>query len=158
MTSLQIRSGRRGSRSTQAPAKKPTSRTARLADTTRIAISVGPAPSTSRATSGTAVRVTTDPSADTVWPAQSFMNSVWCHSDGVVMRAGGYCPAPPALRRPGVGGGRSTGPASALDGRGLVGRVAREVFGAEQFGDLPPVRPFRRPHHLVGLRLPSGLP
>ncbi len=76
-------SGRRRSRSTQAPAKKPTRSTARLAETTSSAISSGPAPSTSSATRGTAVRVTTEPSSDTVWPAQSFMKSACRQSDGV---------------------------------------------------------------------------
>ena len=64
--SVPIRSGLRRSRSTQAPAKNPTSRIARLPATTSRAISVGPAPRTSNATSGIAVRVTTDPSSEIV--------------------------------------------------------------------------------------------
>ncbi len=64
--SVPIRSGLRRSRSTHAPAKNPTRRMARLPATTSSAISIGPAPRTSSATSGTAVRVTTEPSSDTV--------------------------------------------------------------------------------------------
>jgi len=87
MTSAQIRSGRRRSRSTHAPAKNPTSRTARLAATTSNAISNGPAPSTRRATSGTAVLVTTEPSSDTVCRSHSFMKSECRHRE-IVMDAG----------------------------------------------------------------------
>ncbi len=66
IASAPINSGLRRSRSTHAPAKSPTSSTARLAATTSMAISKGPAPRTSSATSGTAVRVTTEPSSETV--------------------------------------------------------------------------------------------
>src|SRR4051812_18433560 len=76
------RSGLRGRRSTHAPAKNPTRSTARLPATTIKAISVGPAPRTRRATSGTAVRVTTDPSSETVCPVQSLRKSPCRQSDG----------------------------------------------------------------------------
>src|SRR6478672_2513937 len=92
--SVAIRTGRRDSRSTHAPAKNPTSRVARLAATTRRAISNGPAPSTSRATSGIAVRVTTEPRAEIVWPAQSFMKSEWRHRDSSGISGGAYRPEP----------------------------------------------------------------
>ena len=82
--------GRRRSRSTHAPARNPTSSTARLADTTISAISVGPAPSTSSATSGTAVRVTTEPTSEIVCPTHSFMKSA-CRQRDVVIAAG-YSP------------------------------------------------------------------
>src|SRR5690242_16512426 len=88
-----MRSGRRASRSTHAPARKPTSRTARLPATTRAAISFGPAPRTRTASSGIAVRVTTDPSSDTVWPAQSFMKSA-CRQSVVVGMGWRAYPAP----------------------------------------------------------------
>ena len=61
-------------------------RIARLDATTSSAISLGPAPSTSSATSGTAVRVTTEPSSEIVWPIQSFMKSACRHSDAVTIR------------------------------------------------------------------------
>ena len=94
--SARIRTGRRGSRSTHAPAISPTRRTERLPATTRNAISVGPAPSTSNANSGIAVRVTTDPSSETVWPAHSFMNSGWRQSEGVTIEIEDTG-APPAI-------------------------------------------------------------
>ena len=81
--------GRRRRRSTHAPATKPTSSTARLTETTSSAISVGPAPRTRSATRGTAVRVTTLPSRDTVWPVHSFMKSAWRHRVGVITVIGG---------------------------------------------------------------------
>ena len=58
---------------------------ARLPATTSSAISVGPAPRTSSASRGTAVRVTTEPSSDTVWPVHSFRKSVCRQSDGGVV-------------------------------------------------------------------------
>src|SRR5207249_5277215 len=57
---------------------------------TRNPSSNGPAPSTRRATSGRAVRVTTDPSRDTVCPTQSFRKSACCHSDGSDTVAAAY--------------------------------------------------------------------
>src|SRR4029077_15161334 len=81
MASAQMSNGRRRRRSTHAPAKSPTRSTARLAATIRSAICSGPAPSTRSATSGTAVRVTTDPSSETVWPAHSFLKSALRQSD-----------------------------------------------------------------------------
>ena len=79
-------SGRRRTRSTHAPANKPTRSTARLDETTMSAIWFGPAPRTRSATSGTAVRVTTDPSSEIVWPTQSFRKSGCRHREGVTTR------------------------------------------------------------------------
>src|SRR5207245_2045901 len=76
-------SGRRRSRSTHAPATSPTSSTPALVTITRTASSHGPAPRTSSATRGTAVLVTTEPSSDTVWPAQSLTKSRCCQRDRV---------------------------------------------------------------------------
>ncbi len=86
--SVQIRIGRRRSRSTHAPATRPTSSTARLAEMTSTASWSGPAPSTRSATSGSAVRVTTDPSWDTVWPVHSLTKSACFHSDSIGTLAG----------------------------------------------------------------------
>ena len=48
---------------------------------TSTASSQGPAPSTRIATSGTAVRVTTEPSFEMVCPTQSLRKSGCCQSD-----------------------------------------------------------------------------
>src|SRR5439155_5259284 len=68
--------------------KRPTGSTARLAATMRKAISRGRAPSTSKATKGIAVRVTTEPSSETVWPAHSLAKSGFRHSDSVTCGLG----------------------------------------------------------------------
>src|SRR5438132_627794 len=66
----------------ETPATRPTSRTPVDAATTRYAICAAPAPSVSSATSRSAVRVTVEPSSETVWPAQSLRKSAWRQSDG----------------------------------------------------------------------------
>src|SRR5262249_29685791 len=63
---------------------------ARLAATTSSAISNGRAPRTSSATSGIAVRVTTEPRAEIVWPAQSFMKSGCRQSDAFSISGRAY--------------------------------------------------------------------
>src|SRR4051794_25292936 len=88
--SAMISTGRRRIRSTHAPAKSPTSRTARLCATMTSAISSGPASNNRIATSGTAVRVTTEPSEDTVCPVHSFMKSECRQSDSVVTGGKAY--------------------------------------------------------------------
>jgi len=92
MPSLAIMSGRRRERSTKAPAKRPTSRTAVDADATRIPTCSAVAWRVSTAAIGSAVRVTTDPSSDTVCPVQSFMKSTCRHNErSVTSTTGAAC-------------------------------------------------------------------
>jgi len=79
--SLAIISGRRRVRSTSAPAKRPTSSTAVEADATRIPTSMAVACRVRTAAMGRAVRVTTEPISETVWPVQSFMKSACRQSE-----------------------------------------------------------------------------
>jgi hypothetical protein len=74
-TSQTIISGRRRSRSTHAPATRPTATSGAACAAVKSPIWVGVAPSTSTATSGRANCVTADPISEMLWPAQTLAKS-----------------------------------------------------------------------------------
>jgi len=88
IASAAIISGRRRARSTKAPANRPMRRTAVDADATRMPTCNASACRVMTATIGSAVRVTTEPSSETVCPLQSFMKSACRQSDRAVTSIG----------------------------------------------------------------------
>ena len=117
--SAQIRTGRRRSRSTQAPATNPTSSAATRSSERRTAISIGPARSVSIATNGSAIRVTNDPKTETVAADHTRTNARLRRrpADGMRVVRG--------RRRveQGVGGHRAEGTCRTIVGRGRDRRV-----------------------------------
>ena len=79
--SAQMRTGRRRSRSTHAPATSPTKSVGDEVDAAQHATSIGPAPSVRIASSGSAIRVISDPKIDTRRRAQTRTNA-WLRQSG----------------------------------------------------------------------------
>ena len=76
-----MRTGRRRSRSTQAPATRPTTSAAATSMLRRTATSIGPAPSVRIATSGRAMRVMSDPKIEMLAAAQT-RTKAWLLPEG----------------------------------------------------------------------------
>ena len=136
--------GRRGRRSTQTPASRPSSGQGAAASAPRMPICAGVACRVSAAVRGKASSVTCEPKSEMVWPSQRRRKPVWRHRPGGASAAGATGGAarmgdtPPPRR-----GARETGREEDAP------RVARPARLSGRDGGGPRVERLERVEHLV---------